>query len=321
MNLFDLPLKDLQDYQPAQTKQPDFDLFWTSRLQESKLQPLNVKITPKHYYVKGVEVYDVSFDGFRNSRIHATYIKPQNLSAPAPAVVMFHGYNWNNLTPQHAFKYTIQGMPVLMVDVRGQDVLSPDHTHYLNGGVAGWMTKGILDPDNYYYAYVFMDCCRAVDVLLSFDEVDQNQIIAEGGSQGGALTLAASALHSGVSLALSDIPYLCHFRRSIELFQNSPYSEIYHYFKIHDPLHQTEETVYRTLSYVDCMNLADRITCPILISVGLEDTICPPSTGFAAFNYISSSKEIRVYPEYGHGGFTAHEEEKLKFVNKYITFS
>jgi cephalosporin-C deacetylase len=318
MNLFDLPLKELQSYKPNQTKQTDFGTFWDKRIQESMRQPLNVLFTKRDYCVKDVEVFDISFDGFRNSRIHAVYVKPRQLTAPTPSVVMFHGYNWNNVTPQHAFKYTIQGIPVLMVDVRGQDMLSPDHNHYLNGGSAGWMTKGILDPDNYYYAYVYMDCYRAVDVMLSFDGIDETKLIAEGGSQGGALTLAAASLHPKVSLALSDIPYLCHFKRSVELFNGSPYNEIYHYFKIHDQLHQTEDTVYKTLSYVDCMNLADRITCPILMSVGLEDTICPPSTGFAAYNVISAPKEMRVYPEYGHGGFTAHEEEKLKFVAKYI---
>ncbi len=318
MNLFDLPLQELKNYKPEQTKQIDFNTFWDKRIQESINQPLNVKITQKDYYVQGVEVYDVSFDGFRNSSIHATYVKPQHLSAQAPGVVMFHGYNWNNLMPHHAFKYTIQGIPVLIVDVRGQDVFSPDHNHYINGGPSGFMTKGILEPDNYYYTYVYMDCYRAADVMLSFHEIDENKLIVEGGSQGGAIALATASLHPKVNLALSDIPYLCHFRRSVELFSSGPYDELSHYFKVHDQLHQTEDTIYKTLSYVDCMNLASRITCPTLVSVGLEDTVCPPSTGFAAFNYINAPKEIRVYPEYGHGGFTAHEEEKLKFVAKHI---
>ncbi len=318
MNLFDLPLKELQVYKPEQTKAQDFDVFWADKISESKNQPLNIKVTQRDYYVEGVSVFDVSFDGFRNSSIHAVYVRPKTMHKPAPGVVMFHGYNWNNLIPSHAFKYTIQGIPVLMVDVRGQDPLSPDHNHYLNGGSAGWMTRGILNPDNYYYTYVYMDCFRAVETLLSFEEIDQTKIIAEGGSQGGALTLAVSALHPKISLTLSDIPYLCHFKRSVELASSSPYEEISHYFKIHDQLHHSEETVYETLSYVDCMNLADRITSPTLISVGLEDTVCPPSTAFAAFNYLKGPKEIQVYPEYAHGGFTAHEEEKLKFVARYL---
>jgi cephalosporin-C deacetylase len=319
MNLFDLPLSELKTYKPIQTKEADFDAFWESRVTESTHQPLNIEMKQREYCIKGVEVFDVYFDGFRNSRIHAVYVKPENMSDPKASVVLFHGYNWNNLTPIAALKYTIQGIPVLMVDVRGQTILSPDHNHYVNGGASGWMTQGILDPDNYYYAYVYMDCYRAVDVMLSFDGAYNTKVIVEGGSQGGALTLATAALHPKVSLALSDIPYLCHFRRSIELYSDSPYNEIYHYFKVQDQLHQTEETVYKTLSYVDCMNLADRIKCPTLISVGLEDTICPPSTGFAAYNHIIAPKEIRVYPEYGHGGFSIHDEEKLKFMLRYLS--
>jgi cephalosporin-C deacetylase len=180
------------------------------------------------------------------------------------------------------------------------------------------MTKGILDKDNYYYVNVYMDCFKAVEVLASFEEVDEKKIVVEGGSQGGALTLATAALHPQIALALADIPYLSHFKRSIELYEKSPYDEIYHYFKLFDPLHETEEAIYRVLSYVDCMNLADRISSPTLISVGLEDTVCPPSTGFAVFNHMTCEKELRVYPEYGHGGFTKHEEEKIKFFAKHI---
>ena len=50
------------------------------------------------------------------------------------------------------------------------------------------------------------------------------------------------------------------------------------------------------------------------MSVGLEDTICPPSTCFAAYNHINAKKEIRIYPDYGHGGFSEQEEERLVFL-------
>jgi cephalosporin-C deacetylase len=318
MNLFDLKLEELQVYKPEQTKEKDFDAFWEGKIKEAKEQALEIRLEKKEYEVPGVEVYDVFFKGFKNSVIHGTYVKPQKMNGKAPAVAMFHGYNWNNLVPSHAFKYTVQGVPVLMVDVRGQNVLSPDHANYVNGGSAGWMTKGILDAHNYYYVNVYMDCYRAIEVLASFEEVDASRMVVEGGSQGGALTLATAALHPKVALAMADIPYLSHFRRSMELYNGSPYDEIYHYFKLFDPLHTQEEQIYRVLSYIDCMNLADRINCPTLISVGLEDTVCPPSTGFAVFNHMSCEKEIRVYPEYGHGGFTWHEEEKIKFFAKHL---
>jgi len=46
--------------------------------------------------------------------------------------------------------------------------------------------------------------------------------------------------------------------------------------------------LFRTLSYFDCLNLADQIAVPTLVTVGLMDTICPPSTIFAAYNHITA---------------------------------
>lgn len=319
MNLFDLPLEQLKVYKPESTKEQDFDIFWDETLREALEQPLNDELKEVYCEFDVIKVYDVYYDGFKNSRIHAKYVLPKNAGEDKklPAVALFHGYNWNNSNIVDAFKFTLLGYAVLLVEVRGQNILSPDHNHYDNGGAAGWMTKGILNPENYYYRYVYMDCVRAVEFLASREEVDSEKISVTGGSQGGALALATSALSERVKVVMADVPYLCHFRRAVQVSMDGPYNEIYHYFKIQDSLHTTEEQVYKTLSYFDNMNLATRIKAKALVSVGLEDTICPPSTVFAAYNNINSEKKIRVYPEFAHGGFNAHEEEKLKFLYKY----
>lgn len=315
MNLFDLPLDQLRNYQPKQTKKSDFDAFWDQRIIENGKYPLHIHPKERAYGVAGVKVYDVYFDGFRNSRIHGVYVTPVINTPDAPAAVIFHGYNWNTLQPHYAFKYSIQGIPVLLVEVRGQNVASQDRQLYTNGGSAGWMTLGIDDHDQYYYSQVYMDCYRCVDVVRELS--GKSDVFVEGGSQGGALAIATAALQDHLLLALSDIPFLTHFERSVQLSTEGPYNEIYHYFKVHDPLHQTTDTVFGTLSYIDCMNLASRVTCPTLVGVGLEDTVCPPSSGFAMFHYLSGEKQICTYPEYGHGLPPAHEEEKLKFVASY----
>jgi cephalosporin-C deacetylase len=318
MNQFDLPLEELREYKPKIEKKPDFDRFWDETIVESSTQPLNIEMERLPYPVDAVECFKVRFDGFRNSRITARYIRPAGAAAASklPALVTYHGYNWNSLNVAGALKYAIMGRSVLLVETRGQDVESPDLQRYPNGGASGWMTLGILDPENYYYRNVFMDCVRAVEVVRSFPETDASRIAVEGGSQGGALALATGALSSHVAQILSDVPYLCHFRRAVKLSTDGPYAEIAHYFKIQDQLHATESQVYGTLSYFDCCNLADRIRAETFVSVGLEDNICPPSTIFAAYNRIRSLKQIRVYGEFGHGGFWQHDEEKIAFLAK-----
>ncbi len=317
MNLFDLPLEELRSYNPEIEKKADFDSFWDSTLAESSAQPLNAAMEPFDYPVPGVECFNVRFDGFRNSRASARYVRPAGAASSKgqiPALVCYHGYNWNTLTVAAALKYVMLGRSVLLVDVRGQNPAFPDLAPYPNGGASGWMTLGILDPASYYYRNVYMDSVRAVDFVASLPETDPADIAVEGGSQGGALTLATAALSPRVALALADVPYLCHFRRAVKISTEGPYDEIYHYFKIHDQLHLTEEKAYETLSYFDVCNLAPRIRGRALVSVGLEDAICPPSTVFAAYNRIPGDKEIRVYPDYGHGGFSRHDEEKIAFL-------
>ena len=56
------------------------------------------------------------------------------------------------------------------------------------------------------------------------------------------------------------------------------------------------------------MNLADRIRCPTLMGVGLQDPICPPSTSFATFNRITAPTDYRIYEKSGHGLGAAHYE-------------
>ncbi len=316
MNMLDLPLAELRDYRPEIAKKDDFDRFWDDTLAESVAQGLNAEMEPMPYPVDAVECFKVRFDGFRNSRITARYIRPARPSASATfaPVVVFHGYNWNSLTVAGALKYALMGRSVLLVDTRGQNVDSPDQAKYPNGGASGWMTLGIVDPFSYYYRNVFMDCARAVDFIRSLPETDPGRIAVEGVSQGGGLALATGALSPHVSRILSDVPFLCHFRRAVELSTDSPYCEISHYFRVHDPLHATEGQVYGTLSYFDCCNLVERIRGECLLSVGLEDVICPPSTIFAAYNRIRAPKEIRVYPDFGHNGSSRHEDEKVAFL-------
>jgi cephalosporin-C deacetylase len=316
MNLFDLPLDQLRNYLPKQTKKHDFDTFWDHRIMENQQYPLHIKTIERSYWVPDVKVYDIYFDGFRNSRIHGVYVTPLVVKQETPGAVIFHGYNWNTLQPHYAFKYVMQGIPVLLVEVRGQNPASPDHHLYENGGSSGWMTLGIKNPDQYYYSNVYMDCFRSVDVVRELS--GKSTVFVEGSSQGGALALAAAALQRNILLALTEIPYLTHFERSVQLSSEGPYTEIYHYFKVHDPLHETEETIYGTLSYFDCMNLASRVSCPTLLGVGLEDSVCPPSSVFALYNHLGSEKDIRIYAEYGHGLPPVHEEEKLKFLATHI---
>lgn len=320
--IVDLPLSELEHYNPASTAQPDFAEFWAETVAASDVQPLNISIEEYPFPTERVTVYSVRYDGFgQDTRIAGWYLVPRpeyrlNGLEKTPTLVFYHGYSGSKGLPINYMSWALQGYNVFAVDTRGQNGETPDNNNYRSGAVLGCMTKGILDHKNYYYRYAYMDCVRAVDFVRTRPEV--GPIIVSGGSQGGALTLTTAALaqDKGIVAAMPDVPYLSYFPRSIEMFTDGPYRELVDYWKAHP---YDVATSYQTLSYFDCMNLADRISCPVLLSVGLLDTICPPSTGFAVYNHLRSEKTIKVYPFNGHeGGGPFHDTVKWQFTQDII---
>lgn len=315
MALVDMPLEKLVVYKPELTQQPDFASFWAETRQQSDTQPLNAHITPVEYPVKQVRAFTVNYDGFGAGHIAAWYLLPRT-PAPAagyPVLVFYHGYSGNRGVISDYLGWILQGYAVVAVDVRGQGGESTDETNYPGPIRPGWMTRGITQPQLYYYRWVFMDCVRALDFVASQPELNKKHIILSGNSQGGALTLAVAALDERPIAAMPDVPFLCNFRRAVPMAVQ-PYQEIADYLKL-KPF--DEEQVYRTLSYFDQMNFAHQIQCPVLMSIALQDTICPPSTCFAAYNRIESDKEVRLYPYNNHeGGRNLQVEQKIGWLAK-----
>jgi cephalosporin-C deacetylase len=204
-----------------------------------------------------------------------------------------------------------QGIAVMTMDTRGQNGLSEDHAAYPGGHFSGWMTKGIREPRAYYYRYVYADAVRALEVLASMEEVDEERIAATGVSQGGGITLAAAALSDRVVLALADIPFLCDYRRAIEITPLAPYTEISSFLKTNPGEY---ERVIRTLSYCDNLNLAPWIKCRTVVCNCLWDDICPPSTIFGVYNHIAGEKSMEVYPYHKHEVPYEHAETRFRLL-------
>lgn len=164
----------------------------------------------------------------------------------------------------------------------------------------GFMTRGIEDPETYYYRRLFTDAVRAVEAARSHPLVDAARVAALGGSQGGGITIAVGALVPDLAAVAPDVPFLCDFPRATVLTDRTPYREIGNYLKTH---RGRTEQVRRTLSYFDGVHFAARGRAPALFSAALEDQTCPPSTVFAAFNaWANEDKEIEVYDFNDHEG-------------------
>ena len=316
MAFFDLPLDQLREYRPTLSRPADLDAFWSGTLAEADEHPLDVRLTPVDTGFVLVDTYDVEFSGFGGDRIRGWLKVPHGAPAGSlPAVVQYIGYNGGRGLASEPSAWAQAGFAHLIMDTRGQGSgwSTGDTPDVLHGAAdpahSGFMTRGIRHRDTYFYRRVYTDAVRAVAAARTLEQVDPSTVFVMGGSQGGGMSLAVSALVDDLAGVMADVPFLCHFERAITITDADPFAEIARYLAIH---RDAVDTVLETLSNFDGVNLVPRSTAPALFSVALMDPIVPPSTVFAAYNAYAGEKEITVYPFNGHeGGAALQEERKL----------
>lgn len=317
MAVFDLPLEELIAYRPDRTEPHDFDVFWGETLAVARDSRFPTAFRPSYPELRALDVLDVTFAGYGGQPVRAWLILPKDRSERIPVVVQYIGYGGGRGLPTDWLTWPAAGYACFVMDTRGQGSVwatgdTPDVAP--DGGgpqYPGFLTRGILQPDTYYYRRVFTDAVLTVAAAREHEAVDGERVVVAGGSQGGGIALAAAALDGSAAAALVDVPFLCQFRRAIELTDEHPYAELRHFLSIH----RTQvDAVFRTLSYFDGCNLASRAHVPALFSVGLMDRICPPSTVFAAYNHYAGARQIRIWP------FNEHEAGKAQHVFEQIRF-
>ena len=198
----------------------------------------------------------------------------------------------------------------------GDRVTHPIRETRVSRGAEASSREGLSHPKDHYYSRLFIDAARAVEATRTIDSVADRPVVVCGGSQGGALALAAASLSQQASVVLPDVPFLSDFRRAVAITDAAPFSEIRDYCATYP---DRVGSVFRTLSYFDVVNHAMRVTSPSLFSVALMDEITPPSTVFAAYNNLAGERRIEVYEFNGHeGGGSVHFEKQVGFVREHL---
>jgi cephalosporin-C deacetylase len=261
------------------------------------------------------DAFDLTFGGVRGASVYAKLLVPPG-AVNAPAVLVFHGYSgksgdWLQLVP-----WAAEGFVVAALDVRGQGGRSTDPGGHSGTTFSGHIVRGVGDgPESLLYRHVFLDCVRLARIVGGLPEVDSTRICATGGSQGGGLALACAALEPSMIGVAALFPFLCDWLRVWELdLAESAYDGLRQHLRWFDPTHERKEEFFLTMGYIDVQHLAPRIRADVLMGTGLMDTICPPSTQFAAYNKIQSPKRMVVYPDYGHEAIPGWDDLAFGFL-------
>ncbi|MCU0857503.1 MAG: acetylxylan esterase [Pontiellaceae bacterium] len=303
-------VSELETLNVPQTKPPDFDRFWAETRYRCASVPLNVCGD------NAAEVRDLTFDGLDGTPVHTWLILPPEAKRQkVPAVIHCHGANRSRGKPADFSVWTAAGCAVISPDYRLQRGITGSKTLFDGDGTSCRWTLNLNDLMNSYLYCTWTDFLRAVRLARETPEIDPRRIAVTGHSQGGGMALGLAALDPSAALCMADVPSSCWMERRI-LSRSGGGAGIADYLAAFP---ERAETVRRNLSYFDNINLAPQIGCPVLVSCGLRDMICPPECTYAACNKIGTEKEMVIYPQAGHeGGGAAHLARKVEFLRRHF---
>ena len=303
MPVLDMPLEQLEKYTGRNPKPSDFNEYWERGLREMHSLEKNVKLVPSKFSAPGADCLDLYFTGCGGARIHAQYMRPKN-KTDIPAVLLFPGYSCPAGPWCGKLSYISSGIAVAAIDCRGQgEGLSEDSISVRGNTLHGHFVRGLADdnPDKLMFRNVFLDTAELAEIVMSFSEIDPERVACVGASQGGGLALACASLVPRINRVSVAYPFLCDYKRAWEMdLVTRAYAELRDFFKYCDPRHLREQEIFERLGYIDVHNLAPRIKAKVNWGVGLQDSCCPPSTQYAAYNAITSDKKISVYHDFDH---------------------
>ena len=319
--LTDLNEAALQEYRSDAVEPADFDARWRGTLDEARSRPIDVTLRPVDTGLATVEHADLAFTGFGGDRIRGWYVRPRGVPGPLPTVVQFIGYGGGRGAALENLLWASAGFAHVVMDNRGQGSghrqgATPDPAGTSGPSFNGFMTRGVESFEDHFYRRLMTDAVRAVEAAAAIDGVDADRIGVVGGSQGGALSLAATAFAPEVKAMACFVPFLCDIRRASLITDDMPYKEIGRYLETQ---RDQEETVFRTLSYIDGVHLAKRGRVPALFTTSLMDPICPPSTVYGAVREYAGPKSLHLWRYNGHaGGGIEDERMAVDFLREHL---
>lgn len=288
------------------TRPPDFDKFWRETKEELDETPIEwERIPDPDLAFDNRQIDIIRFHSFRDEVIYGWFAPPKLAASGCAGYLWLSGYSLGN--PPPAYESIYDGVATLCINLHGN---LPD-TPYVHPAKTNqeYITKGILNPADYIYRRLVAHCIRAIEILAQQPEVNPECVVVGGMSQGGGLALITAALMHNIRMCFADMPWLCDLDRAVNLVDREKYKhnpnvrppdsriKIAEYAEEHP---EKSDVIYRSYRYIDPLNHAGNIKCPVQMSAGGRDPSCKPPTIYSVYNEINTEKEILYLPNTGH---------------------
>ena len=168
------------------------------------------------------------------------------------------------------------------------------------GPLKNYRYDGRENRETSYFRGMFLRLVRAIDFLTEQPEWDGKTVLVIGHSQGGGQALVAGGLDDRVTFIATGVPAICdHSGRVADRINGWP--KLVPQAENGKP----DAKILEASRYVDAVNFASRCKADAIMSVGFIDTVCPPSSCYAAFNQLQGNKQMINEPAMGHAA-SAH---------------
>lgn len=283
------------------TKYPDdFIEFWDKAKEEASKCPENVTRTfVPEFSNEKVNCYLIKLQAYKKDQYVYGYLTIPKKEGKFPVVFSPPGAGIKPMNPLKDIFYAENGYIRFDMEIHG---IRPDldaETYReislaFGAGNNSYLVNGLDNRDSYYMKKVYLSCIRAIDFMTSLPEWDGKNLIAQGGSQGGALALIATGLDQRITACAANHPALSDMA-GYKAGRAGGYPHLFTKFEGMD----TPEKI-NTLSYYDVVNFARQIKVPVFMTWGFNDNTCPPTTSYIVYNILNTKKEALITPVNEH---------------------
>ena len=299
------------------TKNPsDFDDFWKNNLVEARKTPLSVTCEKVDKYT--TDEFDCYLLKIKTDKHHSVYgylTKPKK-EGKYPVVLCPPGAGIKTIKePMRNTYYAQNGFIRLEIEIHGlHPELSAETFKEISAAFSDgneYLNNGLDNRDNYYMKHVYVACVRCIDYLTSLPEWDGKNVIVQGGSQGGALSIITAALDNRVTACVANHPALSDMAGYLD----NRAGGYPHFNRTNDMLNPQK---VKTMQYYDVVNFARRLTCPTYLTWGFNDNVCPPTTSYIVWNLITAPKESLITPINEHWTSTETNYGQMEWIKKHL---
>lgn len=261
---------------------------------ESYAFQLAVRHTSGNHYVE--------FTGGGLDRFYG-YWQPATGGAPAPTLVHLPGYAHEmSAHPE----LVAEGFNVLHVSPLGY--ATPDGPDESKRMGDSWpvLPETVLSLGERGYVDWLASAAAAVRWALGLEGVDARRLGVFGSSNGGGTAaLLTSVLSAGgveVGAVAADVIFLTNFPDMVAQLDPGAYwlaKEHIEHIAAERP--GDAPAAWRALGFVDTLSHAHRLTMPVMLTAGTEDTVCPPDSVRSLFECLPGTRSYTELAGQAHG--------------------